>query len=84
MQVITSFKSKMRVIAISEKPNEAIPSKENPRYSQKFWDETKEACAEALAYEKARGGRRITSLSEIKKLGKELRARLKNYKNINR
>ena len=76
MQVIASFKSKIRVIAVSEKPEEAVPSKENPEYSQKFWDETKEACAEALAYEKSRGGRRITSVDEIKKLGKELRARL--------
>ena len=78
MKVISSFKPKMRFIfiAVTEKPNEATPSKEMPRYSQKFWDETKEACAEALAYEKARGGRRITSLSEIKKLGRELRARL--------
>lgn len=70
MQVIKSF------TAIAHIPEELEASKEMPRYSQKFWDETKEACAEALAYEKARGGRRITSLSEIRKLGKELRARL--------
>ena len=79
MQVIKSFKPvKDLIICIGEDIETAIPSKEMPRYSQKFWDETKEACAEALAYEKARGGRRITSLSlsELKKLGKELRAKL--------
>ena len=72
MKVISSFKPKSLIIAIGEDIETAIPSKEMPRYSQKFWDETKEACAEALAYEKARGGRRITSVDEIKKLKRKL------------
>lgn len=69
MKVITSFKSKMKVIAVSEKPEEAVPSKENPEYSQKFWDETKEACAEIALHEKASGKVwNNLSLAQAKKL----------------
>ena len=59
----------MRVIAVSEKPNEAIPSKENPEYSQKFWDETKEAMSEIALHEKASGKVwNNLSLAQAKKL----------------
>lgn len=49
MQVIKSF------TAIAHIPEELEASKEMPRYTKKFWDETKEAMSEIALHEKASG-----------------------------
>ena len=67
MKVLKSFTA-------SYIPEELEASKEMPRYSQKFWDETKEAMSEIALHEKA-SGKVWTSLNL---------AQAKNYKNINR
>lgn len=65
MKVIGDIKAKPKslVVAIGEDIKTAVPSKENPEYSQKFWDEVQEALKEAeaelgslktISYEEAR------------------------------
>lgn len=51
MKVIGDIKAKPKslIIAIGEDIKTAVPAKENPEYSQKFWDEVQEALREAEA-----------------------------------
>lgn len=57
------------VISLSETIEDATQSTEMPRFSKKFWDETKEACEEIKAHEEASGKTwKTLSLSMLKKL----------------
>lgn len=76
MRAISSFIAKQNrtvvkdlVISLDETIEDAIPSTEMPAFSKKFWDETKEACEEIKAHEKASGKTwKTLSLSMLKKL----------------
>ena len=45
------------IIAIGEDINEAVPAKENPRYSQRFWNELQEAISEMESEETKTNGK---------------------------
>lgn len=77
MKVISDIKAKPKslIIAIGEDIATAVPSKENPEYSQKFWDEVQEALKEAeaefgtlktISYEEAR--RELSSRVKFEKV----------------
>ena len=77
MKVISDIKAKPKslIIAICEDIATAVPSKENPEYSQKFWDEVQEALKEAeaefgtlktISYEEAR--RKLSSRVKLEKV----------------
>ena len=77
MKVISDIKAKPKslIIAIGEDIATAVPSKENPEYSQKFWDEIQEALKEAeaefgtlktISYEEAR--RELSSRVKFEKV----------------
>ena len=77
MKVISDIKAKPKslIIAIGEDIATAVPSKENPEYSQKFWDEVQEALREAeaefgtlktISYEEAR--RELSSRVKFEKV----------------
>ena len=77
MKVISDLKVKPKslVVAIGEDIRTAIPAKENPEYSQKFWDEVQEALKEAeaefgtlktISYEEAR--RELSSRVKFEKV----------------
>lgn len=65
MKVISDLKVKPTslVIAIGEDIKTAVPSKENPEYSQKFWDEVQEALKEAEDYEIKKYGKVLPGMS---------------------
>ena len=78
MRAISSFIAKQNrtvvkdlVISLDETIEDAIPSTEMPAFSKKFWDETKEACEEVKAHEKAMGVKAKTlSLAQLKNIRK--------------
>ena len=70
MKVISDLKVKAKktpvkdlVICIGEDIRTAIPAKENPRYSQKFWDGVQEALREAEAWELKKYGKVLPGMS---------------------
>lgn len=81
MRAISSFIAKQNhtvvkdlVISLGETIEDAIPSTEMPRFSKKFWDETKEACEEVKAHEKAMGVKAKTlSLAQLKALSNKIK-----------
>lgn len=81
MRAISSFIAKQNrtvvkdlVISLDETIEDAIPSTEMPAFSKKFWDETKEACEEVKAHEKAMGVKAKTlSLAQLKALSNKIK-----------
>lgn len=65
MKVISDIKAKPKslIIAIGEDIATAVPSKENPEYSQKFWDGLQEALREAEDYEIKKYGKVLPGMS---------------------
>lgn len=62
------------VISLGETIEDAIPSTEMPAFSKKFWDETKEACEEVKAHEKAMGIKaKSLSLAQLKTLSNKIK-----------
>lgn len=70
MKVISDIKVEAKkipvkdlIICIGEDIKTAVPAKENPRYSQKFWDEVQEALKEAEDYEIKKYGKVLPGMS---------------------
>ena len=71
MKVISDIKAKPKslIIAIGEDIATAVPSKENPEYSQKFWDGLMESIKEAQS---ELGEFKTISYSDARKLANRL------------